>query len=98
MKRKGDRIRMERTCVQCGSSAEKASFFRLAGRPETGWEPDPEGRRPGRGIYLCRAAECVEGFARRIRTPKGAARWKMGADGPALADKVAAWWAAQARK
>jgi hypothetical protein len=40
----------------------------------------------------------VEGFARRIRTPKGAARWKMGINGSVLADKVSAWWAAEARK
>jgi hypothetical protein len=53
---------------------------------------------PGRGIYLCRTAGCVEAFARRVRTPKGAARWKMGVGGAALADKVSAWWAAEASK
>jgi hypothetical protein len=40
----------------------------------------------------------VEGFARRIRTAKGAARWKMGAGGPVLADRVSAWWAKEADK
>ena len=52
---------------------------------------------PGRGIYLCRSAECVKGFARRVRTPKGAARWKMGVGGVDLADKVSAWWASEDR-
>jgi predicted RNA-binding protein YlxR (DUF448 family) len=98
VKPRGDRLLQGRTCVQCGSAAGKGSFFRIAGRPETGWEPDPEGRKPGRGIYLCRTAECVEGFAKRIRTPKGAARWKMGLNGPVLADKVSAWWAEEACK
>jgi predicted RNA-binding protein YlxR (DUF448 family) len=91
MDRKGRR-RPERTCVQCGNRDEKRSLLRVAGKPGAGWEPDPEGRMPGRGIYLCRKAGCVEGFARRIRTPKGAARWRMGTEGTALAEKICAWW------
>ncbi|MBI5419834.1 MAG: YlxR family protein [Deltaproteobacteria bacterium] len=86
-----------RTCVQCGSGSFKESFLRIAGRPETGWEPDPDGRKPGRGIYLCRKTECVDGFVRRIRSPKGAARWKMGSAGAALADRVASWWSQEAK-
>lgn len=81
-----------RTCVQCGTPGEKRSLLRIAGRPGAGWEPDPEGRKPGRGIYLCRKSECVEGFSRRIRTPKGGARWRMGTEGAPLAEKISAWW------
>ncbi|HSL91176.1 MAG TPA: YlxR family protein [Candidatus Limnocylindrales bacterium] len=95
---RADRRLPERTCVQCGSAGMRGSFLRIAGRPGSGWEPDPGGRMPGRGIYLCRTAECVEGFARRIRTPKGASRWKMGVNGVDLAAKVSAWWAAETRK
>ena len=84
-----------RTCVQCGGKAEKRSLLRIAGRPGGGWTPDPEGTRPGRGIYLCRKAECVEGFVRRIRTPKGAARWRMGTSGTELGEKISAWWAGE---
>lgn len=87
-----------RTCVQCGETGGKRSFLRIAGRPERGWEPDPEGLKPGRGIYVCRNAACVEEFVKRIRTPKGGARWKMGSSGAALADRVAAWWADEATK
>ncbi len=72
--------------------------MRIAGRPETGWQPDPEGRKPGRGIYLCRKPQCVEGFARRIRTPKGGARWRMGGSGADLADRLAAWWAGEGNR
>lgn len=97
MTHRSDRRHPGRTCVQCGNAGVKGSFLRIAGRPGSGWEPDPEARKPGRGIYLCRTAECVEGFARRIRTPKGAARWKMGVNGVVLADKVSAWWAAEER-
>ena len=84
-----------RSCVQCGASGEKGSLLRIAGRPERGWEPDPGGKRPGRGIYLCRTAECVERFMKRIRSPKGGARWNLGPGGGLLADRLAAWWAAE---
>lgn len=87
-----------RTCVQCGTTGFKGSLLRIAGRPETGWEPDPDGRKPGRGIYLCRNSECVDGFVRRIRSPKGAARWKMGSSGAALAERVASWWSREAKQ
>jgi predicted RNA-binding protein YlxR (DUF448 family) len=88
----------ERTCVQCGKTGRKPSLLRIAGRPGSGWEPDPESRKPGRGIYLCRSAECVGKFTGRIRTAKGAARWKMGVEGSLLADKVSAWWAAESER
>ena len=78
-----------RTCVQCGTRAEKGRLWRIAGRPGAVWTPDPAGTLPGRGIYLCREGECVARFAARIRTPKGGARWKMGADGGELADRLA---------
>ncbi len=87
-----------RSCVQCGVSGDKGGFLRIAGRPERGFEPDPGGKRPGRGIYLCRKAECIEGFAKRIRSPKGGARWKIGPGGADLADRLAACWAAEAEK
>ncbi|MBI5342075.1 MAG: YlxR family protein [Deltaproteobacteria bacterium] len=83
----------QRTCVQCGSKTDKRSLLRIAGKAGAGWKPDPEGGRPGRGFYLCRKSECVEGFVRRIRTPKGAARWKMGTSGAALGEQISAWWA-----
>ncbi len=85
-----------RTCVQCGVQGEKRLLLRIAGKAGAGWEPDPKSVRPGRGIYICRKAECVEGFVRRIRTPKGAARWKMGASGAVLGEKIFAWWAEEA--
>lgn len=47
---------------------------------------------PGRGIYLCRGNECVERFARRIASPKGGARWRMGASGAGLAERLLSWW------
>ena len=80
----------QRTCVQCGAVREKSALLRIAGKPGIGWMPDPGGKMPGRGIYLCRDGECVGGFSARIRTPKGGARWKMGAAGRELAERLAA--------
>lgn len=82
----------QRTCVHCGATAGKRSLLRIAGKPGSTWEPDPGCLRPGRGIYICRKAECIAGFVRRIRTLKGSSRWKMGAEGTALADRISAWW------
>jgi len=80
----------QRTCVQCGAVREKGGLFRIAGKPGVGWAPDPGGKQPGRGIYLCPVGECVDRFAARIRTPKGGARWKMGVAGKELADRLVA--------
>ena len=80
----------QRTCVQCGAVRDKGGLLRIAGKPGIGWTPDPGGKLPGRGIYLCPVGECVDRFSARVRTPKGGARWKMGAAGKELADRLAA--------
>jgi len=80
------RHRPRRTCAQCGAKGDKDGFLRIAGSPGKRWDPDPGARMPGRGIYLCRDRGCREGFARRIRTRKGAARLRMGASATSLAD------------
>ncbi len=82
--------RPQRTCVQCGAKADKDGLFRIVGRPGKRWDPDPGGKMPGRGIYLCRGTGCMEEFARRIRTRKGASRLRMGASAPSLADHLEA--------
>jgi predicted RNA-binding protein YlxR (DUF448 family) len=84
--------------VQCGFTGEKRQLLRIAGKPGEGWQPDPDGILPGRGIYLCRRAECIERFSRRIRTEKGGARWKMGRTGIDLAERLTALWAAEVKK
>jgi len=53
-----------RTCVVCRRRQEKSRLLRWvvdAGRAM----PDPRGRLPGRGHYVCRTAACVDGLARR---------------------------------
>jgi predicted RNA-binding protein YlxR (DUF448 family) len=72
-------------------------MLRIAGKAGSEWTPDPEGKRPGRGIYLCRSGDCIERFAARIRTRKGGNRWKMGAGGGELADRLTALRSGEAK-
>jgi predicted RNA-binding protein YlxR (DUF448 family) len=81
----------QRTCVQCRAKGDKDRFLRIAGRPGEGWEPDPGAERDGRGFYLCRGTGCIEGFARSIRTPKGARRFRIGSSAASLADILEKW-------
>jgi predicted RNA-binding protein YlxR (DUF448 family) len=52
----------------------KGALLRLVAGAD-GLEPDPEARRPGRGVYLCSDPECIErarrrrGFERSLRAP-----------------------------
>ena len=85
---KGSSAEPQRTCVQCGALLAKPRLLRIAGKPGCGWTPDPSGTLPGRGIYLCRGGECIRRFSARVRTAKGGARWKMGAAGAELAERL----------
>ena len=49
-----------RRCVGCMESKEKKELIRIAGTPDSGVHPDPTGKAPGRGIYLCPNPECFE--------------------------------------
>jgi predicted RNA-binding protein YlxR (DUF448 family) len=55
-----------RTCVSCGSTTAKRELVRLV-RTATGVEPDPTGKRPGRGAYLCHNPDCWESAVRKSR-------------------------------
>lgn len=50
----------QRTCVGCGSTSAKRELIRLVRTAAGEVEPDPTGKRPGRGAYLCRNPECWE--------------------------------------
>ncbi len=81
--------------MSCGRGGDKHTFLRIAGRVGGPWEIDPEGRKPGRGIYLCREEECIRRFLRRLRTRKGGDRWRMGKDAGGLAAQVESWWSSR---
>lgn len=49
-----------RTCIGCGECREKKSMIRIVRTPEGQILVDPEGRKNGRGAYLCRNQDCLE--------------------------------------
>ena len=51
------KIKPQRSCIACRKVKEKRQLVRLVHTAE-GVVVDPEGRRAGRGAYLCRSATC----------------------------------------
>jgi predicted RNA-binding protein YlxR (DUF448 family) len=47
-------------CVACREHDTKRGLYRIVRTPEGTIEPDPTGRRNGRGAYLCTKAACWE--------------------------------------
>jgi predicted RNA-binding protein YlxR (DUF448 family) len=48
----------ERSCVVCRARRPKRSLVRLARTADGRLAPDPTGKGPGRGAYLCRRRAC----------------------------------------
>lgn len=48
----------QRTCVACGTTDAKRGFVRIVRAPAGGVRPDPTGKAPGRGAYLCQSRDC----------------------------------------
>jgi uncharacterized protein len=47
-------------CVACRGHDAKRGLYRIVRSPEGQVEPDPTGRRNGRGAYLCGQSACWE--------------------------------------
>jgi predicted RNA-binding protein YlxR (DUF448 family) len=50
----------QRTCVACGRVSAKREFVRIVRTTENRVLPDPTGKKPGRGAYLCQQPSCWE--------------------------------------
>ena len=50
----------QRTCLGCRKIRPKQELIRLVRTPDGSIEIDPNGKKNGRGAYLCRARECWE--------------------------------------
>ena len=50
----------QRMCVACRGHDAKRGLYRIVRSPEGQVEPDPTGRRNGRGAYLCGQGACWE--------------------------------------
>lgn len=56
----------ERRCAGCGGHFPKNELVRVLRTPEGEIVLDLTGRKPGRGAYICKSAECLR-KARRAR-------------------------------
>ncbi len=50
----------QRTCIGCRETKAKRELLRIVRTPEGTIEIDLMGKKPGRGAYLCRKADCWE--------------------------------------
>ena len=55
-----------RMCAGCGEHKPKKELVRVVKPPEGEISLDTTGRKPGRGAYVCRSADCLR-LARRAR-------------------------------
>ena len=67
-----------RMCAGCGEHKPKKELVRVVKSPEGEISLDTTGRKPGRGAYVCRSADCLRlaRKARRWREPSPA-RFQM---------------------
>lgn len=49
-----------RMCAGCGESKPKLELVRVVRSPQGEISIDRTGKKPGRGAYLCRSAECLK--------------------------------------
>ena len=49
----------QRMCVGCREMKDKPALIRVVRAPDGTVSLDAGGRKPGRGVYLCRDAECM---------------------------------------
>ena len=49
-----------RLCVACQSVGAKRELLRIVRSPEGQVSLDPVGKKPGRGVYVCKTKECLE--------------------------------------
>ena len=57
---RGSRQSPQRTCAGCREVSGKRQLVRLVRTPAGRVEIDEAGKRPGRGVYLCRRRSCWE--------------------------------------
>lgn len=63
-----------RSCAGCRRRAPRASLLRFVADSAGRLRLDPQQRAPGRGVYLCPAAECFELACRRAALARGLRR------------------------
>lgn len=59
-----------RMCAGCGQMKPKKELVRVVKSPEGEISLDPTGRKPGRGAYVCRSADCLKAARKARRLEK----------------------------
>ena len=59
-----------RMCAGCGQMKPKKELVRVAKSPEGEISLDLTGRKPGRGAYVCRSADCLKAARKARRLEK----------------------------
>ena len=49
-----------RKCIGCGEMKDKRTLVRIVRNKEGEISVDLVGKKPGRGAYICKSAECLE--------------------------------------
>lgn len=79
----------QRSCISCGSKADKVTLLRVVRTSEGSVSFDPAGRAPGRGAYVCSQACFAQ--AHKARKLERALRCKLtDEDYVKIADAIAA--------
>jgi predicted RNA-binding protein YlxR (DUF448 family) len=56
-----------RTCVSCHLKMPKSALIRIVRRSNGSIELDLDGKKPGRGAYLCHSSECWQQALKKSR-------------------------------
>ena len=56
-----------RMCTGCGEMKPKQELVRVVRSPEGEVGVDLTGKKPGRGAYICRSAECLQAARKKRR-------------------------------
>ena len=56
-----------RTCIGCGKKRQKHELLRIVKNKEDEISVDREGKKSGRGAYICKDIQCLE---KLIKNPK----------------------------
>ena len=59
-----------RMCLGCGEMKPKKELVRIVKSPEGEISLDLTGKKPGRGAYICRSAECLNKAQKSRRLEK----------------------------
>lgn len=59
-----------RMCTGCGEMKPKSELVRVVRGPEGDVSVDLTGKKPGRGAYICRDAECLRAARKKRRLEK----------------------------